>query len=96
MDEETLREKIEKHQEALAKLNERLERVIKKKSNSVPAKKHVKKSKHAAAFKDGAKPKKPETSKTKAPKPPKGGLAQGATGAPVAGKRMKQVCRLTL
>lgn len=94
MDEESLRDKIEKHQEQIAKLNERLERIIKKKSNSVPARKHVKKNKHATPFKDGAKVKssavKLETPKIKGQKPPKN-IAQAAVGVGVVSKRMKQV-----
>lgn len=92
MDEETIREKIEKHQKALGELNEKLERLQKKKSNSVPARKHMKKNKHATPFKDGGKVKnsaKLETPKAKAPKQSKN-IAQPA-GASV-GKRMKQVC----
>lgn len=94
MDEESLRDKIEKHQETLAKLKERLERIIKKKSNSVPARKHVKKSKHAVPFKDGAKVKnssKVEATKIKAQKPPKNAVQAVTGGAAVVTKRMKQV-----
>jgi hypothetical protein len=95
MDEESLREKIEKNQEMLAKLNERLERILKKKSNSVPARKHVKKSKHATPFKDSAKVKnstKLETTKIKGQKPPKNIVQAVSGGAGVASKRTKQVC----
>lgn len=94
MDEEACREKIMKHQEALAKLNEKLERIMKKKSNSVPARKHVKKSKHATPFKEGAKIKnssKMETPKVKGQKQPKN-MAQPASGGVVSNKRIKQVC----
>lgn len=93
MDEESIRDKIMKHQEQLTKLQERLDRMIKKKSNSVPARKHVKKNKHATPFKDGAKIKnsstKLETPKIKGQKTPKT-MAPAAPG--VASKRMKQVC----
>jgi Bromodomain len=92
MDEESIRDKIGKHQESLVKLNERLERMLKKKSNSVPAKKHVKKNKHATPFKEGAKLKnstKLETPKVKGQKPPKS-VGQPATSG--VSKRMKQVC----
>lgn len=90
MDEETIRDKIEKHQESLLKLNERLERMLKKKSNSVPVKKHVKKNKHATPFKEGAKIKssvKLETPKVKGQKQPKN-IGQPTTGV---SKRVKQV-----
>jgi hypothetical protein len=53
-DEHILREKIMKTQELLTKLNEKLERKLKKKSSSVPAKKHAKK-KHASLSKEGMK-----------------------------------------
>lgn len=97
IDEESIREKIEKHQEALAKLNEKLDRIIKKKSNSVPARKHVKKNKHATPFKDGVKAKnstgKLETTKIKGQKTPKSILPQvaPAVAGAVVTKRMKQV-----
>lgn len=95
MDEESLRDKIEKHQEALTKLNERLERIMKKKSNSVPARKHVKKNKHTTPFKEGTKVKnssKLETNKIKGQKQPKN-TVQAVTGGPgVVSKRVKQVC----
>lgn len=97
MDEEAVREKIEKHQETIEKLKERLERILKKKStsNSVPARKHVKKNKHATPFKDGTKVKnssniKLETTKIKGQKQPKSIVAQAAAGN-VVSKRMKQV-----
>jgi Bromodomain len=98
MDEESLRDKIVKQQEMLLKLNERLERMIKKKSISVPARKHVKKNKHTAPFKDGVKVKnstKLETTKIKGQKPPKNIVqaVSGGGGAAVASKRTKQVCR---
>ncbi|CRL04480.1 CLUMA_CG017560, isoform B [Clunio marinus] len=91
MDEESIRDKILKHQESIAKLNEKLERIVKKKSNSVPARKHVKKNKHATPFKDGTKVKnssnKLETPKVKGQKQPKG-MAQPVTGGVT--KRVKQ------
>lgn len=93
MDEQTVREKIMKAQETLVKLNEKLDRMLKKKSNSVPARKHVKKNKHATPFKEGAKIKnssKMETPKVKGQKQPKN-MAQAA-GGNVAPKRIKQVC----
>lgn len=52
IDEASLREKIEKAQEHLNKLKEKLERHLKKKSNMVPVKKHMKKNKHSSTFKD--------------------------------------------
>lgn len=94
MDEETVREKLEKHQKAIVELNEKLERILKKKSNTVPARKHTKKNKHATPFKEsGGKVKntmKLETPKTKAPKQPKTTLAQPA-GSGAGGKKIKQV-----
>lgn len=94
MDEEQLRDKISKHQESLVKLSERLDRILKKKSNSVPARKHVKKSKHTTPFKEGAKIKnsssKLETPKVKGPKQPKN-LPQPPPGVAVSNKKIKQV-----
>lgn len=93
MDEESIREKIMKAQETIVKMNEKLDRMLKKKSNSVPARKHVKKSKHATPFKEGAKIKnstKMETPKVKGQKQPKN-MAQTAGGGIVT-KRVKQVC----
>jgi Bromodomain len=73
MDEHALRQKIEKTQEVLTKLHEKLDRILKKKSNSVPVKKHPKKNKHASSFKDGNKVKnKVENKKVKGQKAPKG------------------------
>ncbi|KAG5682045.1 hypothetical protein PVAND_011435 [Polypedilum vanderplanki] len=94
MDEQSLREKIEKTHEHLLKLKEKLERLLKKKSNSVPAKKHLKKNKHSSSFKDGTKSKnKLENAKSKGQKQSKG-LSQnsggsGGGGATGGGKRMK-------
>lgn len=89
MDEEGLREKIMKHQEALAKLSERLDRLLKKKSSSVPGKKHAKKNKHATSFKDGkVKNSNKVETKTKTPKAAKN-VAQANTQGST--KRMKQV-----
>jgi hypothetical protein len=93
MDEDSLRDKIMKHQEALVKFQERLDRLMKKKSNSVPAKKHVKKNKHATPFKDGAKVKnssKIETPKVKGQKQAKN-MTPAASGPGAVNKRMKQV-----
>lgn len=92
-DEEAIREKILKHQEALAKLNERLEHIIKKKSNSVPARKHVKKSKHATPFKEKVKnSSKLDTSKVKGQKQSKIATpAVSGTGTASGSKRQKQV-----
>lgn len=93
MDEEAIREKIEKLQKQLLEYNEKLERKIKKKSNSVPAKKHMKKNKHATPFKEGAKVKnssKLETPKTKGQKTPKTIAPAAVSG--VSNKRIKQVC----
>lgn len=89
MDEDQLREKIMKHQEALNKLGERLERLMKKKSSSVPGKKHAKKNKHASSFKDGKikNSTKVET-KTKTPKAAKNVAQANNQGST---KRMKQV-----
>lgn len=89
MDEDQLREKIMKHQEALNKLGERLERLMKKKSSSVPGKKHAKKNKHASSFKDGKikNSTKVET-KTKTPKAAKNVAQANNQGTT---KRMKQV-----
>jgi hypothetical protein len=90
MDEEGLRDKIMKHQEALTKLSERLDRLIKKKSSSVvPGKKHAKKNKHASSFKDGkVKNSTKVETKTKTPKAAKN-VAQANTQGST--KRMKQV-----
>jgi hypothetical protein len=52
IDENSLRDKIEKTQEHLTKLKEKLDRLLKKKSNMVPVKKHMKKNKHSSSFKD--------------------------------------------
>lgn len=93
MDEEAIREKIEKLQKQLLEYNEKLERKLKKKSNSVPAKKHMKKNKHATPFKEGAKVKnssKLETPKTKGQKTPKAIAPAAVSG--VSNKRIKQVC----
>lgn len=93
-DEDALREKITKHQEALGKLNERLEQIVKKKSNSVPAKKHAKKNKHATPFKEKAKnSSKPDTNKIKGLKPSKitTQAVVGTGGISVVSKRQKQV-----
>ncbi|KAL7032532.1 hypothetical protein ACKWTF_007341 [Chironomus riparius] len=53
IDENSLRDKIEKTQEHLTKLKEKLDRLLKKKSNMVPVmKKHMKKNKHSSSFKE--------------------------------------------
>ena len=99
MEEDVIREKIEKAQKSLLELNEKLEKVLKKKSNSVPARKHLKKNKHATPFKEGSggggggkvknSTSKLETPKLKGQKQPKS-MAQPAAGANI-NKRMKQV-----
>lgn len=87
LDEHAIREKIEKTQEILKKLNEKLDRIIKKKSNLVPAKKHLKKNKHSSSTKDGNKVKnKLETTKIKGQKQSKGGANAIQN---VGGKRLK-------
>jgi len=93
MDEEAIRDKIGKHQEALAKLNEKLERIMKKKSSSVPAKKHAKKNKHATSFKDGKvkNSTKIETAKIKTPKAVKAAAAVAQGHNQGNSKRIKQV-----
>jgi hypothetical protein len=91
MDEESIRERIQKTQEQLVKLNEKLERILKKKSSNVPAKnKHAKKNKHATSFKDGKvkNSTKIENAKIKTPKAAKA-VAQGTIQG--NSKRMKQV-----
>jgi hypothetical protein len=89
LDEHAIREKIEKTQEILKKLNEKLDRIIKKKSNLVPAKKHLKKNKHSSSTKDGNKVKnKLETTKIKGQKQSKGGANAIQN---VGGKRLKTV-----
>jgi hypothetical protein len=90
-DEESIRERIQKTQEQLVKLNEKLERILKKKSSNVPAKnKHAKKNKHATSFKDGKvkNSSKVDNAKIKTPKAAKA-VAQGNNQG--NSKRMKQV-----
>lgn len=89
IDEHTLRDKIEKTQELLKKLTEKLDRIMKKKSNSVPVKKHLKKNKHSSSLKEGNKVKnKVENTKSKGQKQSKG---IGMTGQSSGGKRLKPV-----
>lgn len=91
VDEHMLRDKIVKTQELLTKLNEKLERMLKKKASSVPAKKHTKK-KHASVTKEGIKIKsnKFDSSKIKTPKSVNKGVNQ-IQGNNSTGKRLKQV-----
>jgi hypothetical protein len=89
MDEQGLRDKIEKTHEHLVKLKEKLDRLMKKKSNSVPAKKHLKKNKHSSSFKDGSTKSKNKVDNVKSSS--KGQKqSKGITQAP-GGKRMKPV-----
>jgi len=98
-DEETIRGKISDLQKSLIKFNKKLERIVKKKSNSVPARnKHMKKNKHeGASLKDMAKMKNlvgknletASKSSSKGQRQPKNAAVPTPAGAPPATKRMK-------
>lgn len=96
MDEESIRAKIRECQESLRIYNEKLDRIAKKKSNSVPAKKHMKKSKHATPYKDTSSSKiktnsipKVESIKSKGQRQIKNAVPTVAGAPPPSGKRMK-------
>ncbi|XP_070493566.1 bromodomain-containing protein 2-like isoform X2 [Chironomus tepperi] len=90
IDENSLREKIEKTQEHLTKLKEKLDRLIKKKSNMVPVKKHVKKSKHSSSFKETPKLKNNKTDNNNTKSKGQKQLKTAATGGTTANAALTQ------